>query len=494
MDSTYATWYRPESTFWATYYWDSGASEWKYGLAMSDPSTWVAGSVSVLGTSSYTSSTKTVAGVNVPDDSRSTYPASDVWADPDNGDWTSAGASNPALLAGDRLSTDPASEYAVDIYGDPRDVSNADWDAGATAFTQVAPTPSSLFGLWIFEYAAMTLRTAGTPTVTAPSDSVTGDIEGILRTSGTPTTNPPEGYNNPSDIVYTNPSGVAYDGPSVEQTLTSILGLVRSSGSPLVVNPPQNTASDIVAVARASGTPSVLGPDPVNTASAIEATLSSAGTPSVVDPTAPVCLSCQSIGDIRTYGMPVVTDPSVFINSDILGTIRTEGTPNIGVDLLTSILGTLSGSGTPTVTTPPGVTTSDIEAVLGSSGTPTVESPAQCISCQSIGDIRTQGTPSVALPSDSISSDVYGTARSNGTPTVYVPVSLAADVEATLRTEGTPTVTAPLTSSVRGTLRTAGIPYVNTGWTNPRGERLFIVPQDFRHFVVPFENRNFEVI
>jgi hypothetical protein len=518
--AAYATWYMPIDTWWALIIYDDDADEWEYGLTFTDPTTLSNGASSgLIGASVLTATSIPLGSLSTPWDASTTgYPYSDIWSNPGGGDWSSVGPNNFALLAGDRLSTNPASDYSIDIYGNTRDVSATEWDAGSTAWS-ASTTPVN-----VSTDIEATLRTSGLPSIVGPAPvNVSTDIEATLRTAGTPSVVVPEqdGYNNPSDIVYTNPSGIVYNGVNVEQVTASILGLSRSSGSPSITNPPQNTSVSVVALARTSGAPVTSGPDPVNVSTDIEASLRTSGLPSIVGPT-PVnvstdieaslrtsgtptvttpdaeCISSQSIGDIRTVGTPSVVDPSTFINSDIFGTLRTSGAPSVvdpAVSVSSNIFGTLRTSGTPSVTIPPGVTSVDIEAALRTAGTPTVTTPdAECISSQSIGDIRTVGTPSVTLPSDFINSDVFGTLRTSGTPTVTEAETLSSDIEATLRTSGTPAIVAPMSSVVRGTLRTAGIPYVNTGWTNPRGCRLFIVPQDFRHFIVPFDNRNFEVI
>ena len=444
---------------------------------------------------------------------------SEVYTDVDAGNFDMLPDPNPALRAALKLASTTTSPLTKTLRGFDRDLTRPFWDAGAMmgtaapdppvevtcsiesylesfgtpsvtpppveatadiegvlrstgAPTVIAPPPSI-----VSSTIRATLRTDGTPTATDPLPvEVTVDMESLLRTSGTPSMELPDSdfYSNASGLDYTNPYGVAY-GPRGGTPITCVvLGTVTTLGTPTVAQPPaQELTGDITG------------------------TLSASGAPTVETPRQTVCGSAQSIGTARTLGEPSTATPIESITAAISATLRTQGTPAATVELTSNIESILVTKGLPTLALPPNQLISSIRGVLRSTGLPSDSGrPTVCGSAQSIGTMRNSGQPSIELPPDTLTAAVESTLRSSGSPSVTVPSGARSFVLGVARNQGEPTVVNPpaqLTASIEATLRTSGSGYINSGWTNPSSDRLFIVCEDLRSFIVPHDNRYFEV-
>ena len=444
---------------------------------------------------------------------------SEVYTDVDAGNFDMLPDPNPALRAGLKLASDTTSPLTKTLRGNDRDLTRVFWDAGATMGTaapdppvevtcvvesylesfgtpSVTPPPAEVTAdiegvlraagaptvadpppSIVSSTILATLRTHGTPTSTDPLPvEVTVDIEPLLRTSGTPSMELPDSdfYSNASGLDYTNPYGVAY-GPRGGTPVTCVvLGTVYTLGLPTVAQPPAQELTG-----------------------AITGILSASGVPTVETPRQTVCGSAQALGKARTLGTPSTTAPVEPLTADISATLRTHGDPAATVEMTSVIESILITKGLPSLAIPPNQIISSIRGVLRSEGQPTDSGrPTVCGSAQAVGKARTLGTPSVELPPDTLTATIESTLRSSGTPNVTVPSGVRSFVLGVARNQGEPTVVNPpaqLTASIEATLRTSGSGYINSGWTNPSNGRLFLVCEDLRSFIVPHDNRYFEV-
>lgn len=299
------------------YYWiawhDGPSGEfWYCGTSSTDPKTWTA--ASATGTSSVALLAGTGQTVNGGEGPQSAYVAwftngSDVYTDVGAYDFSQKSTSN-VLEQGIKLPAIPPEDY----YGTLRDTAASLWDLGATTYNTAVN-----------------------------EDSITSTQEPQIRSSGVPST-------------------------EVALTADGITAALRSSGEPSVevaLETCESAACPVIV--RSSGSPTVINAE-VTLACTAEPQVRASGSPTVVN--ADVLLVCTAQPKARTTGVPYIHTEGA-LSAELWSRVRSSGEPSVeSTDKTVFCRPVIRSGGTPTVIAPDMTLACSAYAIARSSGRP----------------------------------------------------------------------------------------------------------------------------